>query len=77
MEYNTVGAVQVIQFLCIPFGYFLDWIILDQSIGAMELGGAAIICGVNIIINILKVKKIIDWKKKQTANDNFDQLWLS
>lgn len=60
MEYNTVGAVQVIQFLAIPFGYFLDWIILDQSMGAMELGGAAIICGVNIIINILKVKKIID-----------------
>ena len=68
MEYNTVGAVQVIQFLAIPFGYFLDWIILDQSMGAMELGGAAIICGVNIIINILKVKKIIDWKGKKKAN---------
>ena len=29
MQYNTVGIVQVILYLAIPFGCFLDWIVLD------------------------------------------------
>lgn len=60
MEYNTVGIVQVILFLAIPFGYFLDWAVLNQPMGAMELGGAAVICSCNILIATLRVKGIID-----------------
>ena len=60
MEYNTVGIVQVILYLAIPFGFFLDWAILDVSMNSMELGGAAVICGLNIMIATLRVKGIIE-----------------
>ena len=29
MQYNTVGIVQVILYLAIPFGCFLDWAVLS------------------------------------------------
>ena len=60
MEYNTVGVVQVIFFLCIPLSYFLDWAVLKEPMGAMELGGAAIICGINILITTLRLKGLIE-----------------
>ena len=60
MEYNTVGVVQIIMYLCIPFGCFLDWAVLDQPMGLLELCGAAVICGINIIIATLRIKGIID-----------------
>ena len=60
MEYNTVGVVQVIMYLCIPFGFFLDWAILDQPMGGMALGGAGVICGLNILINSLRIKGYIE-----------------
>ena len=60
MEYNTVGIVQVILYLCIPFGCFLDWAVLDEPMGGMELGGAAVICGLNIVIATLRLKGIIE-----------------
>lgn len=60
MEFNTVGVVQVILYLAIPFGYFLDWAILNQPMGGMELGGAAVICTVNILITALRLNNIIE-----------------
>ena len=30
MQYNTVGSVQLIVYLLIPFGYFLDWLVVGQ-----------------------------------------------
>ena len=60
MEYNTVGIVQVILYLAIPFGCFLDWAVLNQPMSAMEMGGAAVICFLNISIATLRIKKIID-----------------
>lgn len=60
MEYNTVGIVQVILYLAIPFGCFLDWAVLNQPMNAMELGGAGVICGLNILITTLRIKGIID-----------------
>ena len=30
MQYNTVGSVQLIMYLLIPFGYFLDWLVVGQ-----------------------------------------------
>jgi len=55
MEYNTVGIVQVILYLAIPFGCFLDWAVLGQPMESLELGGAGIICSVNIIIATLRI----------------------
>ena len=60
MQYNSVGIVQVILYLAIPFGYFLDWAVLDQPMNAMELGGAGVICGMNILIATLRVKGVIE-----------------
>ena len=60
MEYNTVGIVQVILYLAIPFGFFLDWAVLNEPMDAMELGGAGVICALNIVIATLRVKGIID-----------------
>ena len=50
----------MILYLAIPFGCFLDWAVLDQPMNSMELGGAAIICTLNILIATLRVKGIID-----------------
>ena len=60
MQYNTVGIVQVILYLAIPFGCFLDWAVLNQPMNGMEMGGAAIICLLNITIATLRVKGIIE-----------------
>ena len=60
MEYNTVGTVQVILFLAIPFGFFLDWLVFNEPMGAMELAGAGVICFLNIVISTLRIKGIID-----------------
>ena len=60
MEYNTVGVAQVIFFICIPLSYFLDWAVLHEPMGAMELSGAALICGINILITTLRLKGKID-----------------
>ena len=60
MQYNTVGIVQVILYLAIPFGYFLDWAVLGQGMNAMELAGAGVICGLNILIATLRIKGIIE-----------------
>ena len=60
MQYNTVGIVQVILYLAIPFGCFLDWAILNQPMSGMEMAGAAVICTLNITIATLRVKGIID-----------------
>ena len=60
MEYNTVGAVQVILYLAIPFGCFLDWLVLGETVSTIELAGAGIICTVNITIATLRIKGIID-----------------
>lgn len=60
MQFLDVGMVSVLLYLAIPVGYILDWFFLGQQFGALELGGAAIICGVNLIIGVLKVKGIIE-----------------
>lgn len=60
MEYNTAGSVQVILYLAIPFGCFLDWAVLGEPMEALELGGAAVICTLNILIASLRIKGIID-----------------
>ena len=59
MQYNTVGVVQVILYLAIPFGYFLDWLFFGLSIGNLEIWGAVLICLLNIVIAVLRIKNII------------------
>ena len=48
------------MYLCIPFGCFLDWAVLGQPMGLLELSGAAVICGINIVIATLRIKGIIE-----------------
>lgn len=60
MEFNTAGAVGTITYLAIPFGYFLDWLVVGQDFHALELVGGAIICVTNIAITTMRVKGIID-----------------
>ena len=60
MQYNTVGGASILLYLAIPFGYFLDWICFDRAFGGLELGGAGLICGANIVISFLRVRGIID-----------------
>ena len=60
MKYNSIGMVSVLLYLAIPMGYFLDWLCLGKKFGGLELGGAAIICFVNIGIAVCRVKGYID-----------------
>jgi drug/metabolite transporter (DMT)-like permease len=60
MQYNTVGAVQVICYLLIPFGYFLDSLVVGQQFHTLELVGAGIICITNVGITTSRLKGIID-----------------
>ena len=60
MQYNTVGAVSILAYLAIPFGYFLDWICFNREFGVLELVGAGIICVANIVISFMRVKGYID-----------------
>ena len=60
MQYNTVGAASIIMYLAIPIGYFLDWIVFDRAFGALELGGAGVICVSNIVISFMRVKGCIE-----------------
>lgn len=60
MKYNTVGSVMLIMYLLIPFGYFLDWLVVGQQFEGLELVGAAIICLTNIVINWLRLKGYIE-----------------
>ena len=60
MQYNTVGAASILLYLAIPMGYFLDWIVFNRAFGALELGGAAVICFSNIAISFMRVKGYIE-----------------
>ena len=55
MQYNNVGMASILLYLAIPIGYFLDWICFDRAFGSLELGGAGLICGANILISFLRV----------------------
>ena len=60
MQYNSVGAVNVLNYMAIPFGYFLDWILMGQTFDGLELIGAGLIFGINIVIATLRIKGYID-----------------
>ena len=60
MKYNRAGYQSTISFLVIPFGYFLDWLVVEQKLDALELIGAAIICVTNMGITTMRLKGIID-----------------
>ena len=55
MQYNNVGMASILLYLALPIGYFLDWICFDRAFGGLELGGAGLICGANILISFLRV----------------------
>lgn len=50
MNYNSIGMMQVICYLAIPIGYILDYLVFGTEFGTVEIAGALIIFGVNIVI---------------------------
>ena len=60
MQFNSVGSVQLIIYLLIPFGYFLDWLVVDQAFQGIELFGAGIICVTNVVITGLRINGYIE-----------------
>ena len=60
MKYNRAGAVGTITYLVIPFGYFLDWLVVGQEFHVLELVGGAIICVTNVAIATMRVKGLIE-----------------
>jgi drug/metabolite transporter (DMT)-like permease len=56
MKYNKPGAVAPLNYLGIPTTYFLDWLVIGNEFGWMELVGATIIFLTNITLGIVKVK---------------------
>lgn len=60
MQYNTVGVVSVLNYMAIPLGYLLDWAIIGESFDSLELVGAGIIFGINIVIATLRIRGQID-----------------
>jgi len=60
MQYNTVGACNVIDYMAMPLSYLLDWAIVGQKFENLELVGAGLIFGINILIAILRIRGQID-----------------
>lgn len=58
MKYIRPGTVAVLNFLGIPLGYLIDWMVLNQDFGYMELTGAVIIFGTNVAIGLIKARKM-------------------
>ena len=54
------GSVAVINYLAIPFSYFLDYLFFGRPLGWIELTGAAIIFITNVFITYARIKKWID-----------------
>ena len=59
-KYNTVGTSAVLVYLAIPIGYFFDWLFIGREISSLEILGALIIFGTNIIIVSLRLLKKIN-----------------
>ncbi len=60
MSYSTVGAVSVINYLLIPIGYFLDWLVIGQQFDTLDLIGGGLICATNIVIATLRIYGVIN-----------------
>jgi drug/metabolite transporter (DMT)-like permease len=50
----------ILLYLAIPEGYILDWIFFDIKLNTLEILGASIIVGVNVLIASLRIAGIID-----------------
>ena len=58
MKYNRPATVAVLNYLGIPLGYLLDWIVLDQKFGTLEIIGASIIFSTNVAIGLVRLRKM-------------------
>lgn len=54
------GSVAVINYLAIPFSYFLDFLFFGRAFGVMELAGGCLIFLTNVLITWARIKKYID-----------------
>ena len=50
----------ILLYLAIPEGYFLDMIFFDVKLNSLEILGASIIVGVNVLIASLRICGVID-----------------
>ena len=59
MKFITAGMAAILTYIAVPIGYILDYFFLGTHVGYLELIGAFIIVGSNVIIGILVFKGIV------------------
>jgi drug/metabolite transporter (DMT)-like permease len=59
LSFTEAGGLAVINYLAIPFSYFLEWVFIARSLTPLELVGAAIIFFTNVFITVARLKKWI------------------
>ena len=57
----------ILLYLAIPEGYLLDYFIYGTEFGGLEILGACIIVGVNVLIASLRIFGIIDKEPEKKA----------
>mmetsp|Transcript_10204 Transcript_10204/g.17191 ORF Transcript_10204/g.17191 Transcript_10204/m.17191 type:complete len:83 (+) Transcript_10204:1182-1430(+) len=59
-KYLTATLSGVLIYLAIPFGFILDYLIFGTIISRMEIIGASLIVGVNVVLATLKGSGVIN-----------------
>lgn len=59
-QYNTAGATGVLLYLCIPFSYYLESLVIGRSVGTSEVIGAGLIFVTNVSVVTLRLFKFIN-----------------
>lgn len=59
MKYMTAAMSGILIYITIPVSYLLDYIFFNQQFGTLEIVGACLIVGTNVIIGYLKGRGII------------------
>ena len=54
-QYNTAGATGLLIFLCIPFSYYLESVVIKRTVQTKEVLGAGLIFLTNISIVSLRL----------------------
>jgi drug/metabolite transporter (DMT)-like permease len=59
LKYLTASMSGVLIYLAIPFSYVLDFLFFGTLISRIEIIGASLIVGVNVVLGILKGQGVV------------------
>ena len=59
-NFITAGMAGILIYIAVPIGYILDYFFLHTQIGMLEIIGACIIVGSNVIIGFLLYLGVIN-----------------